>query len=76
MVIAATVLGPGACASAVEPFLATALLAAAMAAVLVVRACGARIEVPHDDVSLKTIDMIRIGPLLSKHLADMSTIYR
>jgi hypothetical protein len=76
MVPVPVVLVPATSVAAVEPLVATALLAAATAAVLVVRALGARIEVPHDDVSFKTIDTVWIGLLLSKYFADISTIYR
>jgi hypothetical protein len=64
MVVAATVVAAGASASVVEPLFATALLAAAMAAVLVVRALEARIEVPHGEVSSdKRVEVDLVDPV-------------
>jgi hypothetical protein len=61
-------------AAATEAFLSAAThvaaLATASAAALLVRALVARVEVPHDEVSL------RLGLILSKHLFDVLTIYR
>jgi hypothetical protein len=69
------VLWPAASAAA-EPFTATVFLAVATAAALGVRALGARMEVPHDDVSFKDSDYDgdRMDPVGSyrRHANDIS----